>query len=114
MAAPTTKPIITLPKTLILDTSREPTPKKFIVMSSGNIRVMIKYEAMAVITMELQLPIFSAFWISCSLASLLLILIKKLPNIENKIPTPAITKGNNIVPIPPKSSLMAPPISRIT
>ena len=67
-------------------------------MNSGSIRVMIKYEAMAVITMELQLPIFSAFWISCSLASLLLMLIKKLP-CENKIPTPAITKGNNIVPI---------------
>ena len=51
---------------------------------------------------------------SDSFASLLLIFTSIVPIIEIMIPTPAIAIGNKIGPIPPKASVMLPPISFIT
>ena len=59
---------------------------------------------MAVINIDVIFPMFKALCTSASFASLLEILIKKVPMIEAIIPTPAIIMGNKIGPIPPKAS----------
>ena len=55
---------------------------------------MMKYDATAVNTMELQLPIFRAFMTELSSP---LMRTKKVPAIENKIPNPPMTMGNKMV-----------------
>ena len=58
------------------------------------------YEPIAVNIIDVQLPVFNARCTSGSFDSLLLTRIRKVPIIENRIPTPAIIRGRRIGPIP--------------
>ncbi len=69
----------------------EPTRSK--VSVSGSMASITKYEAIAVKTMEPQLPRFKAFITELSSP---LMRTKNVPMMENTMPKPAITIGNKM------------------
>ena len=86
------------------------------LMVSSNIQSIKNQLATNVNKMAAQFPVSSAFCTCGSFASLDLIRTKKVPIIDAKTPTPAITKGNRIGPIPLKvvSSIPASSMSFTT
>ena len=72
------------------------------LMVSSNIQSIKNQLASNVSRIATQFPVSNAFCTCGSLESLDLIRTKKVPMIDAKTPTPAITKGNKIGPIPLK------------
>ena len=64
-----------------------------------------KKQATTVNRIETQFPMFKAFCTWASFASLFVTFTKKVPIIEAKIPTPAITIGKRMGPMPLKASV---------
>ena len=106
--APTAKPIQAAKNTFMDGTATTPSPKKVMLMVSSSIQSIKNQLATNVSRIAAQFPVSSAFCTCDSFASLDLIRTNKVPIIDAKTPTPAMTNGNNIGPIPLKETSSVP------